>query len=223
VPDPCFWSPDLPAIYDVTISLLRGTETVATARREIGLRSLGVRGVSFHLAGKRWVLRGVCDRSTTATLPRAWHEMSATLVTADLAREPLAEASQFGALAAVELLGDKFTTVALRELACQPGVALAIVRGDLPVGFDRREVAPNVLIAQWIGLGDESHRQPWADAIVADIGDQVPPDGACRFSGLPIIAARLLSTPLPLDQARAACDALQRDLASLGQFAGYIV
>src|SRR5687767_12799952 len=31
IPDPCFWSPDLPAIYDVTVNLLRGTEIIATA------------------------------------------------------------------------------------------------------------------------------------------------------------------------------------------------
>src|SRR5262245_45045402 len=55
VPDPVFWSPDLPAIYDVTVNLLRGTEIVATAKRQIGLRSLGVRGRSLFLNGKRWV------------------------------------------------------------------------------------------------------------------------------------------------------------------------
>src|SRR6476646_3772891 len=37
VPEPTFWSPDLPAIYDVTIDLRRGPQTIATARREIGL------------------------------------------------------------------------------------------------------------------------------------------------------------------------------------------
>src|SRR5829696_6519128 len=53
VTDPCFWSPDLPAIYDVTVNLLRGTEIVASARREIGLRSLGVRGKHLALESKR--------------------------------------------------------------------------------------------------------------------------------------------------------------------------
>src|SRR5262245_46001615 len=74
VTDPCFWSPDLPAIYDVTVHLLRGGEIAATASREIGLRSLGVRGRHLALESKRWVLRGVCTESTHAALPRHWHE-----------------------------------------------------------------------------------------------------------------------------------------------------
>ena len=40
---------------------------------------------------------------------------------------------------------------------------------------------------------------------------------------LPIIACRKLAEPVPLSAARAACDALQRDLAPRGQFAGYVV
>ena len=39
----------------------------------------------------------------------------------------------------------------------------------------------------------------------------------------PVVAARYLDSPLTLAEARAACDALQRDLAPLGQFAGYVV
>src|SRR3954454_21595882 len=40
IPEPSFWSPDVPSIYDVTVQLRRGTQTVAQTRREIGLRSL---------------------------------------------------------------------------------------------------------------------------------------------------------------------------------------
>ena len=40
---------------------------------------------------------------------------------------------------------------------------------------------------------------------------------------LPKIAQRPLAAPLQIDEARAACDRLQSDLASIGQFAGYVV
>ena len=66
VPEPCFWSPDLPGIYDVTVNLLHGEETVATVHRQLGLRWLGVRGRHLALAAKRWILRGVSTMSTTA-------------------------------------------------------------------------------------------------------------------------------------------------------------
>ena len=34
IPDPCFWSPDLPAIYDVTLNLLRDQEIGRASCRE---------------------------------------------------------------------------------------------------------------------------------------------------------------------------------------------
>jgi len=40
---------------------------------------------------------------------------------------------------------------------------------------------------------------------------------------LPIIVSRKLTEPQPLQTARSACDELQRDLAPMGQFAGYVV
>jgi hypothetical protein len=103
VPDPCFWSPDLPAVYDVTINLLRGKELVATVRHELGFRSLGVRGRNFALEGKRWVLRGVATRSTTARMPHAWHEAAAIYIADDSNSVALEEASQCGALAVVHV------------------------------------------------------------------------------------------------------------------------
>ena len=223
IPDPCFWSPDLPAIYDVTVNLLRGTEIVATERREIGLRSFGVRGRNLFLDGKRWVLRGVLDRSATATLPRAWHDFSAAYISSSGNAENLAEASQFGALAAVEVSANDDARAALKRLALQPGAALALVQGELPPSFNRMDVAPNLLLVQVIYGNEPVERRPWADALLIESAD---PQLFSRISArgdLPVLVSRPLPTPLPIDQARAACDALQRDLAPLGQFAGYIV
>src|SRR5205807_8137915 len=96
IPDPCSWTADLPAIYDLTVNVLHGTTTIATARRELGLRSLGVRGRFFALEGKRWVLRGVGAASATAALPRQWREVSASYVAPSPDDDPLAEESQWG-------------------------------------------------------------------------------------------------------------------------------
>ncbi len=222
IPDPCFWSPDLPAIYDVTVNLLRGTELLATTRRELGFRSLGVRGRNFALEGKRFVLRGVPTASTTTALPRAWHEAAAAYVAADADPTALEEASQWGSLAVVHVAesGDRAVT-RLRELAKYPSVGLAVVLGDLPTGFKRSEVAPNLLLANFINGDGPFYVAPWADVqfVHAD------PDllTAAGRIDKPIVATRYLDRPLDLAEARAACDVLQRDLAPLGQFAGYVV
>jgi hypothetical protein len=221
VADPCFWWPDLPAIYDVTVKLLRGTEVVATARREIGLRSLGVRGKNLALNGKRWVLRGVSTFSTTERLPRAWHDAAAAYVTDGLDPEALAEASQWGALSIVNVPEHGAEAAhRLRELAHHPGVAIAAIHGSLPADFKKSDVAPNLLLAQGSRSSATAELEPWADLIATDeltwLSNLVALDK-------PVIAFRRLDSVASVADARAACDVLQRDLAPIGQFAGYIV
>ena len=49
-----------------------------------------------------------------------------------------------------------------------------------------------------------------------------PFDGA-RPNNRPVIAVRWTGEPMPLADARRACDQLQRDLAPHGDYAGYFV
>jgi hypothetical protein len=224
VPEPCFWSPDLPAIYDVTVHLQRGDETIATTRRELGLRSLGVRGRHFVLEAKHWVLRGVFAQSTGATLPRSWHEAAAVYVTEEADDERLAEASQWGALAIIHVDGNPDEiAVRLRQLAMHPAVAVAVIRGDVPPEFKPAVTAPNRLLAQPVATASEFAVRPWANLLWADATEHVELAKLRSISDLPIVAVRRLTSALALDEARTACDRLQRDLAPVGQFAGYVV
>ena len=224
VPDPCFWSPDLPAIYDVTVNLLRGREVIAAERREIGLRSFGVRGRGFVLEGKHWVLRGVMARSTLARLPREWHEALAAYVAVCPEDDSLAEASQWGSLSVVELAADGESPASrLRAIARFPGVAIAVVRGALPAELRPADVAPNLILAQFLGPSDPLVRAPWAQVVFAPADDPRRIAELAATIDVPVVAVRPLVEPLPIADARAACDVLQRDLAPLGQLAGYIV
>ncbi len=58
VPDPCFWTPELPFLYRAEIELRRGAELLWRCERLLGIRRLGVRGQSLFFDGKRFVLRG---------------------------------------------------------------------------------------------------------------------------------------------------------------------
>ena len=225
LPDPVFWSPDLPAIYDVTVNLLRGTELIATARREIGLRSLGVRGRYLFLNGKRWVLRGVMTRLKIDERPHAWHDASAAYFTAAPNLEPLSEATECGALAVVGMLGTPNVLIRkLHQLAAHPAAAIAVVQGELPPDFLLSQVAPNLLLAQFLFFPRElATVQPWAHVLLVNAVDPQFVQQVAAQEERPIIAVRPLIPPLPVAEARAACDALQRDLAPLGQFAGYVV
>jgi hypothetical protein len=222
IPEPSFWSPDLPSIYDVTIQLRRGTQTIATARREIGLRSLGVRDRHLVLEGKTWVLRGVSSASTTATLPRHWHDNSAVFIMADASLESLDEASQWGALVVVPVAEEGANAVhRLRQLARYPAIAIAILE-KLPDDFQKSAVAANVLLAEKM-TRQRTTLSNWADVVVLSTED---PDFLLKAAAAiqrPILVSRPLEQPLELQLARLKCDVLQRDLAPIGQFAGYIV
>jgi hypothetical protein len=141
------------------------------------------------------------------------------------AEESLAEASQWGALSVVELDGrGEVLASRLRELARYPGVALAVVHGELPADFQRAAAAPNLLLAQPLASGEPALLHSWADlAWVAAEDVREFTRLASAIDHIPIIAVRPLSAPLPIDESRAACDRLQRDLAPIGQFAGYVV
>jgi hypothetical protein len=227
IPDPCYWSADLPAIYDVTVNILRGTEIVGTERCEIGLRNLGVRGRYLAVEGKRWVLRGVHLGSTPSTHPDQWHAALGMLIVPAKHAERdnlLARASSGGALAAV-VADQQATDVPslLRQLARFPAVCLVVVRGNLPSDFRLTEHAPNLLLAQAIGQGDPLELAPWAQLAWVQADDPRLLTCVAALAEVPVVAVRPLVTPLPLGTARAACDKLQRDLAPNGQYAGYVV
>lgn len=57
--EPAFWSPELPNLYRLEAwSIVPGRPPIR-CERMIGLRRLGVRGLSCRLDGRRWVPRGV--------------------------------------------------------------------------------------------------------------------------------------------------------------------
>jgi hypothetical protein len=224
LPDPVFWTPDLPAIYDVTVNLLRGTELIASASREIGLRSLGVRGHSLFLNGKRWVLRGVSTAGTTARVPSDWHEIQAACCCDDSRPGDLLEASGCGTLTLVHVPARGGPVIPrLRQLARFPAAAIAVIDAPLPPDFRKSQVAPNLILAQGISPDHRWPREPWTEVLVVQADEPEWIAEAGTLDEVPIIAARYLRSPVDLATARAACDTLQRDLAPLGQFAGYVV
>ncbi len=60
---------------------------------------------------------------------------------------------------------------------------------------------------------------PWAQLAFVESTD------LSKFAQLavPMIAVRQMSQPISIEQSRAACDALQTELATHGDFAGYVV
>ncbi len=59
VPDPCFWTPELPFLYRAELNLQQGERAASRHTQTIGIRRFGNRGSAFYFDTKRFVLRGV--------------------------------------------------------------------------------------------------------------------------------------------------------------------
>jgi hypothetical protein len=222
VPDPCFWSPESPALYDVEVALVndRG-EAYESTIRQLGIRSLGIRG-SLYLEGKRWVVRGA-ERAIDPSAPvSAWREAWCSPLVASRDEGFLEEASRLGVVAVVAVAGSaaEIETELLR-LSHWPAAAIAIIDCSQPLDAAIADAAPNLLLG-WRMHGSDASPPAWAQIIFVDV------EASREFVGLaalkrPVVAMRRLAEQTDLGHARSACDVLQRDLAPYGDFAGYIV
>ncbi|WP_254513087.1 hypothetical protein [Anatilimnocola floriformis] len=218
ITDPCYWTSDLPHLYDVHIELRRGSEVLASEKRQIGLRGIGAKSSGELVReSKVWVPRGVAI-DLLPELNLVDHLRSEALV--GLCSSPsldlLNEASRRGACLIVAVSADRSDFhEALRSLARWPAVMMAIVHGET-LDSSLRQVAPNLLLAQQIPPGDATigyQPAPWAHCIVVDEAGPFPK------LPLPVLALRIAAE----SAGRSDCDQLQRDLAPRGQFAGYLV
>lgn len=223
VPDPCSWSPLAPCHYRVDVELREGTRVVATAMRQLGFRRLGVVGRDLRLDARRWVLRGVDCRSTGSADLNEWRTAEASLVAPVVDEKLAVETSRNGTVVvAANCLTSADVEVQLRALSQWPSIAVAILKGETG-GPRLQQAAPNILRAQAFEADEPIQVAAWADLAICSVEDVR--EFAARIQGLrlPVIARRALEAPLRLEDARAACDLLQRDLARYCDLAGYIV
>src|SRR5690606_21870743 len=52
VPDPCFWTPELPYLYQASVEVRREGNEIARLEQTFGFRPLGPRGRRFYYEGK---------------------------------------------------------------------------------------------------------------------------------------------------------------------------
>jgi hypothetical protein len=230
VTDPCYWTADLPQIYDVRIELRRGTEVLAREQRMIGLRGLGARttasGGRLAREGKTWIPRGVSLKRIAADgLSSLRDELLVGVAHGVPPLDLLVEASRRGIYLIVNLDAAQVDiATALKQLARWPAVMMAIIHGGESLDRSLTQVAPNILLAQRVAGADltTTALAPWASLVVADVSADATTLPPPSFSA-PVIVQRTLGAQVSAAEARAACDQLQRDLASSGQFAGYLV
>jgi hypothetical protein len=225
LPDPCFWSPQSPALYEAELKLIDDRNEVReTVIRQFGVRALGVRGRSFYLEGKRWVLRAVdrrCDPDATPSRLDIWHKAWASMLTVSPTNELCREASRQGVLICAWVEGTRRDVEnELRRLSRWAAVSMAVIDCCEPLNETISTVAPNLFLGHYV-QAEHPLALPWAKFVAAEVDD--PKQFAQRFAAAahPVVALHRPEGVAGLKTARAACDRLQANLAPFGDYAGY--
>ncbi|HKD35358.1 MAG TPA: hypothetical protein VKB78_01115 [Pirellulales bacterium] len=270
VPDPCFWTPELPFLYRAILELSpRGGDVVyssrsvvrtvitaafgseAQARRErdeyttktprllvdrpFAIRRLGAIGRSLYLDGKRWVPRGICvDQASQSDLAAA-RNASAALVLPAPDDAFCLEASRLGVplfvQVAASLRDSEFASrrdaatcrSEIRRLAKWPAVFAIILDRQADLDNETLAAARNTPLATRLDAETSSPLPAWVQLAIFDIPQSDSSIPSLSGITIPIIAVRRLPHHESIATARAACDRLQFDLASIGDFGGYFV
>jgi len=228
ITDPCYWTSDLPQLYEVHVELRRGTEVLAREQRMIGLRGIGARDQRLVREGKAWIPRGVSLASLSGSDVTALREHLLVGICSSPPLDLLVEASRLGVYLIVYIDATQQDVAStLHQLARWPAVMMAVIRGADSAAKSLTQIAPNVILAQHAPARHLSSLQPaaWASAIVAEVSaiDSLSDWNSLVKLSLPVLAQRQVDQQLSAEDARSECDRLQRDFASVGQFAGYWV
>ncbi|HVX15497.1 MAG TPA: hypothetical protein VHC22_30190 [Pirellulales bacterium] len=222
VPDPCFWSQELPFLYLAEIELRCGGERLAAVERQFGIRPLGARKRQIVWEARPWVLRAAETRELPMRPLSDWRAADLALISENPGDDLCREASRLGTVLIADVTVESDQVVdELRRLARWPAVVVAIVDSAQTVNAKARVVARNLLLAE--RLAGNSLPSPWADLVVCPGSSDEQITALGRQIAVPVAVERAAGWCDELADARRHCDLLQRDLAGHGDFAGYLV
>lgn len=235
VTEPAFWTPELPNLYELSAEACDSAGVVATTRRLVGLRRLGVRGRSIWLDGRRWVPRARAADEAAFDAFRLRHDSLAALV-----GDPSAETCTSADAAGVALVAVPDEAIEQQRLAQRvemwsqhPSVVLLILDPHRLETLATARISTGTML---VGCAADAAEPPpamlprVADCIVARLGAGALPHRGWieQRPAVPIVAWRRQAS----GEGRRACDALQAELAAWGcaggaesssDWAGYLV
>jgi hypothetical protein len=227
VPDPSFWTPELPMLYGATMEVQLPDATKLRDRESqlLGLRRLGVIGPSIYLDQQRFVFRGVSCQQLEPDDERAARETGTTICLQSATEAVCENASRHGVLLVADGTSLHDAQQVRREvarIARWPSVVIIVLDHQIQIVGDLRRFARNTLFAQRCQADAPFIERTWAHLVWWEI-DSIEPSLEPPTAKLPIIAYHRGEAHATIQDGRAACDQLQTNLADVGDFAGYFV
>lgn len=227
VPDPCFWTPDAPFTYRVSVGIAGQT---ATRHTLAGIRPLTADGPHLYWSRRRCVLRGLSLREAQIGSLDPWHRSGATLLVSSPSDELCGAASRFGVLLVAQLSSDPTLRQAeIARLQRWPAVGLCVIAADNDSVASWQELPPQVLRGEYFPPGRDVVPRTETQVVLCE--DAHPESLVQRISDVSIPTIAVASSTFepaewPQPQAeswRSACDQLQRLLAPEADLAGYLI
>jgi hypothetical protein len=222
VPDVCYWTPNLPMHYRLTLQLADGNSLTTW----VALKLFGVRVTGLALDGARYVLRGYSTRGLefTATDEAAWQELRgqrAVLVMTDLESSLVERAGWAGIPVLWDVRDKALQPTDLITARAQPAV-VGIIAGTAALRDPALQHAANELL--WIVAASEGATLGEAADERTQVALLAEPSAAMTFSReRPTIIGNPLTGNPSLAERRKSCDQLQAETAELGSAAGYLL
>lgn len=201
VVDPCYWTPTLPFRYEVKVKVQTAE---GTSEHEFlwGIRRCLPQKNQLRLDGKGTVIRAIEPADGHIDLAELRSLSSSLLTHQPLEPAVYQQASELGVMvidASPSVLDSQDRTVVQRETSVH-------FRSSVPLPTDIVSLS----------------RYPKVDGRVVLIEEEELPSFDFATFQRPVFVERRIA-PASLADMRKTCDWLQRDLAGLGQFAGYLV
>lgn len=209
LPDPCFWTPELPNLYRVRVALTRNGGTLWEDERLLGIKRFGPRGNGLYMEGKNWVLRGSFVQETADFDWDAWREQSLAAVVTNPTESFCHAADERGLfLVAVDQSGETPLREKARLWQRHPSIGVVVTEAPQSAAVELTN-APGIVVAS----RQHSDMAPihWNDVNPTTSVPAARPTILVRHVECETVASR-----------RGACDLLQRDSAQNGLFAGYV-
>lgn len=224
VPDPCFWSQELPFLYRAELELRSGGRAVAALDRGFGVRPLGARGRDLVWEGRAWVARAADCQELPERSLADWRTADLALLVESPSDKLCEDATRLGVVLFADLTADgRDLSDVLRQLARWPAVAVVLLNAGAQLQSNIRSTARNLLLAERRDDTSLGPPRAWADIVVCEVATAAELVRLAAGLTVPVIARRPAGWCDDLTHARRACDSLQRDLAGLADIAGYVV
>ncbi len=219
VTDPCYWTPELPMLYDVVLELELTDGTTTAWQHTLGLRRWEIHGRHLFCERKRIVLRGVVIEDCLPEILEQATAAEVALVVRNPQNEFLEQASILGVPLVIDLrdFAGRLTPKLL-SYGWQPAVALVLLDDRVASTHYKPHAAR---IGGVLPLACGFAAADWADVIVFELDAADRPPAWAVTCAKPVIAIRRAGAYAELAEARRGCDRLQAELAPQFDLAGY--